>query len=289
MRSIIIGTDWWTDCDDVAALKLACRAHREGVWTVAGVALNACMEYSAPSLDGFIKSEGLELPIGLDSGATDFGGRPPYQKYLADTTGSTLANSDCEDAVSLYRRILADSPDGSVELVEIGYPQVLAALLESDGRELVARKVKHLLMMAGNWSGEVGRENNFARNRRSREAASRLLERYPGEIIFLGFEVGERVMTRPKSGLVADAFRLHGSAGGRSSWDPMLVELALLCPNSTDAELESAGYEAVRGIATVDAETGENRFTRDDSGRHRYVKKLLADEVYEERLERLIH
>ena len=28
--NILHGTDWWTDCDDVAALRLLLRAHRVG-------------------------------------------------------------------------------------------------------------------------------------------------------------------------------------------------------------------------------------------------------------------
>lgn len=28
MRKFILGTDWWTDCDDVVALRILARAHK---------------------------------------------------------------------------------------------------------------------------------------------------------------------------------------------------------------------------------------------------------------------
>lgn len=29
--SVLHGTDWWTDCDDLAAVRILCRAHRAGL------------------------------------------------------------------------------------------------------------------------------------------------------------------------------------------------------------------------------------------------------------------
>ena len=49
-RSIIIGTDWWTDCDDVLAMKLFCWAHKQRLIKIEGVAINACMEHSVEVL-----------------------------------------------------------------------------------------------------------------------------------------------------------------------------------------------------------------------------------------------
>ena len=43
-RTILLGTDWWTDCDDVAAVRIACRADACGLWHLTGVVCNGCME-----------------------------------------------------------------------------------------------------------------------------------------------------------------------------------------------------------------------------------------------------
>ena len=49
MRKFILGTDWWTDCDDAVALRLITRAVKDGKVGLVGVGINACMEYSVAS------------------------------------------------------------------------------------------------------------------------------------------------------------------------------------------------------------------------------------------------
>ena len=66
----------------------------------------------------------------------------------------------------------------------------------------------------------------------------------------------------------------HGSYKGRSSWDPMLVSLALI------GNEEEAGYDFVTGWASVDSETGKNYFREDVKGRHCYIVKKFDDEYY---------
>lgn len=299
-RTIILGTDWWTDCDDVAAVRIACRLAGRSLWTLAGVIINACMPYSAASLDGFLHAEGMDVPIGIDAEAVDFGRKPPYQQPLAERTGSELTNADCEAGVRLYRRLLAALPDGEAEIIEIGYLQVLAALLASppddlsplDGRTLVARKVRTLWIMGGNWRKDgCGRENNFSRNHRAVLAAQAVFASYPGEIRILGYEVGASVMTHPpaeENDLLHAAYRAHGSLAGRSSWDPMLVLMAAEAPDANDAQLAAAGYAVVRGTASVGAD-GCNSFTPSPDGHHWYVKKLHEDRWYSEKIDALIH
>ncbi len=293
MRKFIIGTDWWTDCDDAVAMRLMATAHAGGQVQILGIALNGCMEYSAASLDGFLQHEGCsDIPLGIDREATDFGGHPPYQKRLAPLAKRYLRNEDAEEAVRLYRRLLATAQE-PVEIIEIGYPQVLASLLASGaddlspqpGAELIAEKVKKLWIMAGKWDEEPGRENNFARNARASRAAHILCGQWPTPATFLGWEVGFDVITGkqlraddPLHGALSD----HGSAGGRSSWDPMLVMLALT------GDEQAAGYHTVRGRAQVDGETGQNRFQRDADGPHAYVVRDFPPAYYERIIEERI-
>jgi len=60
MRNMILGTDWWTDCDDAVAVRLVCRAVKEQKIRLLGVGINACMEYSVASLKGFLASVDAE-------------------------------------------------------------------------------------------------------------------------------------------------------------------------------------------------------------------------------------
>ena len=291
-RKIIIGTDWWTDCDDVAAIAIACRMENRGIWEIEGMVLNACMDDSSASLDGFVQNEvSRGIPIGIDRNATDFGGKPPYQKRLAEKTKSSYTNKDCIDGVTLYRTILSNASDHSLEILEIGYGQVLAALLDSppdaislySGRELLTQKVKLIWVMGGMWP--TGKENNFTRNTRAIKAASTLWNKdgIPVPTIFLGYEVGVDVMTKPSANdvLLYGAFCDHNSKKMRSSWDPMLILAAAACPNGTEEELRNAGYSLTCGIAQIDPATGENHFLDNSNAKQVYLSKSMPNAFYE--------
>lgn len=282
MRTFILGTDWWTDCDDAAALRILCNAVKNEEINLAGIAINACMPYSAASVKAFLKNEGIEgVQIGIDREAVDFGGNPPYQKNMAEN--SSYDNDCALNAADLYMRILTRSSE-PVELVEIGYPQVLAEILNRD-YELFKNKVSHVWMMAGKWDENPGRENNFARNRRASLGAEAFCRLCPVPVTFLGWEVGASVIVGSnleKDDMLYRAFRDHGSQNGRSAWDPMLVSLALT------GNPDEAGYSCVYGKASVDPETGFNTFIPDDKGIQRYVKKLYPDDWYRERIDNLL-
>ena len=285
MRKFILGTDWWTDCDDAVALRLLSRAVKAGEATLEGVVINACMEHSVASLRGFLRNEGLtSVPVGIDREATDFGGAPPYQKRLAETLAPDLTNAHAEDAVRLYRRILANATR-PVELLEIGYLQAVAALLKSPaddispqtGRELVAERVSRCWVMAGKWDADGARENNICRNPRARVAGQEFCALCPVPVTFLGFEVGYGVLTGgelPPDDVLHHVLCDHGSADGRHSWDPMLILLALV------GDETAAGYTAVTGRAAVDPADGTNHFIPHPHGPHRYVVKAREDAFY---------
>ncbi|MHB1154813.1 MAG: nucleoside hydrolase [Eubacteriales bacterium] len=293
-RSIILGTDWWTDCDDAAAVRIVCRAAHAGIWNLCGVIINACMTYSADSLDAFLHLENINVPLGIDKNAADFGGNPPYQKHLAEKYGRGITNEICEDGVSLYRRLLTNADDLDMELIEIGYLQVLAALLESQpdnisslsGYELVRRKVKKLWIMGGNWEKDGrGKENNFTRNNRAVCGAYTVIEKFPNEICFLGYEAGYPVIVGGKCAeddVLKQVFIDHSSANGRSAWDPMLVRLSAL------SIATNAGYREIRGKACIDPQTGENSFIEMPTGRHTYVVKTKPDEYYAEDIDNIL-
>ena len=293
MRNFILGTDWWTDCDDVVALRLLARAHKANTIHLLGIIINACMEYSVPSLEGFLNSEEVyDIPIAIDLAATDFGGSPPYQQRLSQYAKKYHSNTEAENTLKLYRTILV-SVDSPIELIEIGYPQALTALLQSEpddisemnGVELMKNKVSKIWMMAGKWDKNPDTENNFARNERSRVAANIFCDTCPVPITFLGWEVGASVITGgnlDKNDPLYLALCDHGSSNGRSSWDPMLCLLAII------GDEEKAGYSVISGTASVDAKTGENYFSVNSEGPHKYVVKQKEDTYYADTINKLI-
>ena len=290
MRKFILGTDFWTDCDDAVALRLLTNAVKKGEVELLGIGINACMDLSVAAVKGFLLADGVEdIPVGIDRRATDFGGTPPFQRRLAADFCPEISNRDAEEALRLYRRLLAASEE-KVEILEIGYPQVLSALLKSeaddisekDGLTLVKEKVSKIWMMAGKWDADGERENNFCRNARSRAAAKVFCECCPVPVTFLGWEVGFGVLTGgdlPEDDHLHRVLADHGSANGRHSWDPMLVLLALV------GDEEKAGYDTVSGFASVDEETGANYFARHPEGTHRFVIKKYADNYYKAQIE----
>ena len=286
MRKIMLGSDWWTDCDDAVALRLLLRAHKNEEIELCAIALNACMEKSVASLDAFLLLEGnLDFPIGIDHTATEFSGTPTYQKGLSGHATRRAKNADAEDACRLYRKILSES-DEPIEIVEIGFLQVIEALLKSGaddissktGLELVKEKVKKFWVMAGKWDEDGGEEHNFALTNVSRRAGSYFCQFCPVPVTFLGWEIGHSVITGQTishDDFLYQVLLDHGSPNGRSSWDPMLVLAAVI------GDEKEAGYETIPGTARVCEETGKNYFLRDESGLHCYLKKKHEDSFYE--------
>ena len=84
-------------------------------------------------------------------------------------------------------------------VVEAGYSKNLSDLLDSPpdalspltGRDLVARKVKMLVIMAGGYPSRNG-ENNLNGNP---AAAQNVARNWPTKIVWSGYEVGDQIHT----------------------------------------------------------------------------------------------
>ena len=197
-----------------------------------------------------------------------------------------------EDALRLYRRLLAEAEE-PVEILEIGFHQLTGALLNSPaddispltGVELVEKKVKKFWVMAGKWDEDGGKEYNFCNTTRTSTGAAVFCEKCPVPVTFLGWEVGHGVITGgnlPEEDFLHLALKDHGSENGRHSWDPMLVQLALI------GDEEKAGYSIFRGKASLDAQTGANHFAEMSEGLHAYVVKNEPNSFYEDMINNAI-
>jgi len=153
------------------------------------------------------------------------------------------SNNDVPDAPALYREILSKQPDHSVTIVTVGFLTNLSNLLLSkadkysslDGKELVRKKVKQLVCMAGRFPS--GSEFNVNRDA---AASQNVFSNWPTNILFSGFEIGWRI----KVGLplihnnaihnspVKDVFSIcipmaAEDSAGRMSWDETAVLVAV--------------------------------------------------------------
>ena len=300
MKKILLGTDWWTDCDDCVALRILTRYVNKGEIKLVGVGINACMDKSVASLDAFLHHDGVSgVPIGIDLSATDETvTRLTYQFRMSEKAVEYKKNEDAEDGVRLYRRLLAQA-DEKITIVEIGFHNISGAVLESGaddisdktGVELFKEKVEKVYVMGGAYDKNPGHEYNFFFYERTRKGAHILCEKCPVPMVFLGFEVGEPVLTGglvlQDGDILKDAmtdFWTHYDCKlqGRSSWDPMTVLLAII------GDGEKAGYDLVYGKNYVDPETGDNTFSKDENGNHAYVVKKHPDSYYVNMINKII-
>ncbi|MDA0180523.1 nucleoside hydrolase [Solirubrobacter phytolaccae] len=148
--SIIIDTDialWW---DDVSAFAIANAAEDKGDVRYLGAVADVKSLSAAPAIDAINTWYGNgKVPVGATLGVEQNIFANVYTSDLARRFKHSLGDgTSAEDAVALYRRLLSGEPDHSVTIVSLGGLTNLAALLSSD-RALVERKVKNLVVMAG--------------------------------------------------------------------------------------------------------------------------------------------
>lgn len=304
MRPVILDTDWYTDVDDVMAVRVLINMQRKGIFKILGICINAKFDESARSLDAFLLAHGVDIPVGIVQEWQDNSAPhgPSYQKRLSKMHSKYSGNDAAEIPVKLYRRLLASSKE-KVTFISIGFTENYAALLESgpdefsplSGRELIEAKVEELWMMAGTWQKDGGQEYNLAGmggvNPIITQSGSKILSQWPTPITFLGFEIGYPLMSGsklPEGDILWQAmddfnntpgYRLAGQnlnppQKSHSSWDPLTIILAGL------GSPKNSGYYEVRGYASTDPDSGKNYFRQDPEGPHRFVVKKQCDQFY---------
>lgn len=282
-RNVIIDTDIGPDCDDAAALALA------AIYTVrAGGKLLGAMHctssrWGAGAIRAVLDWYGMhDTAVGTLADPGFLNG-PECEKYNLTLAMSVSAEArTASDCLPLYRHLLAEQPDGSVDIVAIGPLRNLYNLLRSagddisplSGHELIARKVRRLTLMAGEFS--PGCETAEWNVKLDLDAARAVAAEWPGEIVYCGYEVGLPViMLKGENQLAADnpvrtAYRLYSGDSGRMSWDPCTVQQAM----ADDCGLYKL---SPCGRITID-ECGVTRWTAEAGGMHRFVKLAASPE-----------
>ena len=249
-QHLILDTDIDTDCDDAGALAVLHSLIGAGECNLLGVVCSVPVPACAGAVRAINAWYGrAALPVGLvavpdyasapawrayrahhDSFLQPASGRDPYNVVLAKTRPAD--DPEPENAVRLYRRLLAGAPDQSVTICAIGTLTALAQLLASPadelsplaGRELVSCKVRELVSMAAaafpagrevfNWSMDL-------------PSAAAVIGAWP--TVLTVSPCGATVLTgarfvpaAPASHPVREAYVRHllgGPDNNRSSWD----------------------------------------------------------------------
>ena len=222
-KKIIYDTDMCLDVDDVGALALLHALENKGESELLAVVFNEVHPSGAPAIDAINTWYGRgDIPVGIYK---DSFSKPDKSRYL-DAVAKfphDLEASDAPSALDVYRKTLSEQPDGSVTIVSVGFLNNLNDLLIAEP-ELVAKKVKELVVMAGlNNDGF-----NFVRHNLV-EVSQNVLENWPTLLVVShnggSIHSGEILKDAPEANPVREGFYKYfdNSFKGRSSWDELAV------------------------------------------------------------------
>jgi inosine-uridine nucleoside N-ribohydrolase len=296
---IIFDSDLGPDYDDVGALAFLHAMADSGKAEILATVSSNKHELVAPSINVINTFFGRPgLPIGAPK-SEGVNLNSPY--HWADTLVARYphtikSTSDVPDAVEVYRKILNGQPDNSVTVVTVGFLTNLSNLLKSNadnisplnGKELVSKKVKRLVSMAGKFP--EGKEFNLFMDSLS---SVYVYSNWPGEITFTGWEIGSKIFTGLKlinSGLpdspVKDVFRIsipksEEDRNGRMSWDETAVLIGVYGTEGF--------FDTVRGEIIVNHD-GSNTWKDNPHGRQVYViQKMPVSQMSMFIEERIMH
>lgn len=196
---LIFDTDMGNDVDDAMALAMIHALERRGACELLAVTSTKDHPKSLPYIDALNTFYGKpDVPLG----AVREGATPEIGKFLhfADSYPHDLkSGEDAPDAISLLRKTLAGQPDQSVSIVQVGFFTNLARLVDTPadghspltGRELIVKKVKQLVIMAGSF--QTIRFNNGYKEYnvfKDIPSAQDFARKWPSPVIWSGFEIG---------------------------------------------------------------------------------------------------
>lgn len=287
---VIFDTDMGPDYDDVGAITLLHAFADSGKATILATMASNKYEGVAAVINLFntyFHRSGIPIGVPRTAAVNQRDKQHWTDSILSKYPHAITRNDQAEDAVTLYRKVLAGQPDHSVVIITVGFLTNLQGLLKSgpdkfsplDGQELVTKKVKQLVSMAGKFP--QGWEFNVF----SDSTASRyVFEHWPTKVLLSGFEIGVKI----KCGLplvqnaaiqhspVKDVFRISiplaaEDSLGRSSWDETAVLIAI------------AGYQPWYSTQTGTmhvAPNGSDSWEDAPAGRHaRIIEALPVAEV----------
>jgi inosine-uridine nucleoside N-ribohydrolase len=285
---VVYDTDIGNDVDDAIGLAMLHAFETRGEAHLLAVTISKDNRFAAPFVSLFNAYYGRpDIPIGVvRNGKTPEDGAFLRQVgSMKKPDGSPLYPRRVQDpatlpeAAALLRNILAKEEDGAVTIVQVGFSTNLARLLESGpdaasplpGRELVARKVRKLVLMAGRFPSSPIPEYNVSRDLPS---SAKIFKDWPGEIVTSGYEVGASILYNPDR-LAADfqyagrhplvdAYRAHKQMPyAEELWDPSAVLYAVR---------PYPAYFSLSGPGTIQTDAkGATSFVESAGGKHRYL------------------
>ena len=216
------------DVDDVVALAVLHGLQTEGKVSILGVCYNEVHPQAPDAIDAIntYYNRGT-IPIGIYRKELV---KPDPSDYFSNERDFDVDNMKHDafdnivaDAVSVYKYLLKTQADNSVVIISVGFLNNLNDLLkDSEGLELVKRKVKLLAIMGGLHN------DGFNLSCHDLEGQSQyVIENWSGTLVTMlvggNMITGETLSsTTPTYNPVRRAYELEWNQGpniGRSSWD----------------------------------------------------------------------
>ncbi len=279
---IIFDSDMGPDFDDVGAITILHALAAKGECEILATMASDGYQYIAPSLEVFNRYfQKPEIPIGVPGADAPAFSCPNHWndslvvKYLP----KLKTNKDYPSATEVYRKVLAAQKDQSVVIVTVGFLSNLADLLKSgpdqysqlSGKELVAKKVKKWVAMAGGFP-----EGNEFNINQDAKASVYAISNWPTPILFSGFEIGVKIMTGnkvatqgTKGSPVQWAYKYclsnyeNKQSMNRNSWDHTAVLCAVRNP-------EDYFYVIGKGTFICNPD-GSNSWNADKNSNHSFL------------------
>lgn len=178
----------------------------------------------------------------------------------------------------MYREILAEAADNSVTFVTVGFSTNLARLLDTPadehspltGKELVAAKVKTLVMMAGCFDGTNPSEYNVWKDI---PAAQKVVTEWPSPLVFAPFELGIQVCY-PATSIENDFTwaEHHPMVEAYKSYLPMPYDRPCWDPAALVYAVEGDKWFGVSASGTISiSDGGTTTFEEGEDGQHTYL------------------
>lgn len=285
---IVFDTDIGNDVDDVLALGMLHALESRGECRLIAVTITKDNPLAAAFADAVNTFYGRgDIPIGVVRGGAE-PGPGKFLKLAEQRDGDRLRyphdvrGETSPEATTLLRRLLAAESDGSVVVVQVGFSSNLARLLDSppdeisplSGRDLVARKVRLLSIMAGAFQPIGGKRHLEYNVIKDIPAAKKLAAEWPTPVIWSGYEIGialpypaisiERDYRYVPHHPLAEAYVLYQPPPhNRPTWDLTSVLYAVR-PDRGYFDLSEPGRVIIE-------DDGGTRFDPAPDGPHRYL------------------
>ncbi len=311
MRNFIVDTDIGPDCDDAAAVAMLNLFADQGLCRILGFAHCTSNPYGAGTIDAINRYYGRgQIPISTyyGEGFLTEECHMKYNRYITTHLPNRYRDGRPEEAVGMYRRILAVQEDRSVECIAIGPLNNLSALLHSGpdavsplcGKDLVQRKVSGLTLMAGAFpsplegtarraleDGGCGIQDVREFNVVCDLLASRDVARnWPTPKTYVGWEAGLFKTGKylrsavPETHPVRLAYQLYTEDGERYSWDLLTVAYA--------AQPDSPYFWKSQPGKVLFSDRGETLWTPLEGGTDRFIELAWPEDDAIEAINRLL-